>query len=78
MSWNHRLFQEPDTDGEPWLTIREIYYDDKGVPNGYTGDEIAANGNTVEEVRLQLERMLRCLELPILKAEDFTGNKDDL
>jgi hypothetical protein len=77
-TWNHRLFQEPDTDGEPWLTIREVHYDDAGEPALYTTDAMEPCGNTVESVRTDLERMLKCLDKPILTEADFKGNTDDI
>lgn len=76
MTWDYRLFKEPTPDGSPWLTFREVYYR-KGVPISYSANEIAAHGLTVEEVREQLQRMLRALDMPLVKAENFTGGKTE-
>jgi hypothetical protein len=61
---------------ESWFEICEVFYNDKKVPMGHTGG-IAVVGENVEELKITLNRMLKCLEDPVLKPEDFTGDLDD-
>lgn len=75
MIWNHRVFSQPDGDEGHYLTIREAYYAKKSdaVPNMWTSDGVRVGGSDLKEVRSTLERMLKCLSLPILEL-DKKGN----
>ena len=61
---------------DPWFEICEVFYNSKLEPMGHTGG-IAVVGESVEELKITLNRMLKCLEDPVLKPEDFTGELDD-
>lgn len=74
-TWNHRLIEYVDTDGEPWFAIHEVHYEDQR-PRAYTENPIAPTGSTIEQVRETLQRMLRCLDKPTLKETDFTQGSD--
>ena len=68
MVWNHRVFKETQPGGTPWYTIREVYYPKiGGKPDSWTADAIAAGGETVEELRDELQRMLRATEQPVIE-----------
>lgn len=69
MTWNHRVMKIENR-GETFLEIHEVYYDDQGRPNGYTTDPIAVTGETIDELRWVLNRMLECLDKDILTEED--------
>lgn len=73
--WNHRLVEVDDGDGDKLLLVCEVYYNDDGKPWSRTENASGATGANVDEVRLQLERMLKCLDRPILTDDDFV--KDD-
>lgn len=77
MSWNYRIMQLADPQGNPYWEIREVYYDETGRPNGYTDRgaiTLATEGDKpltpVEALRWQLQRMLEGLEKPILTPGD--------
>lgn len=70
MSWNYRIFKrihrnkylpEPETLYE----IRETYYDKDGNINGWaeTPDVI---GDSADELKGTLEKMLQCLDKPLV------------
>jgi len=68
--WNHRVINlSEENKGEPWFAICEVYYENK-LPWART-DAIAVSGESIEELKETLERMLRCLDNPILNKDDF-------
>ena len=62
--WNHRVVKHQDNHAI-WYQIHEVYYtDDK--PIGITQDAIAPLGETLEELKEELARMLKACDTPIL------------
>lgn len=74
MFWNHRVVDmSKDNDGEPWLEIQEVYYNEKGEPSAYCDPCIG--GESIDEIQIQIQRFTECLAQPILNAEkDFVGS----
>lgn len=77
MSWNHRVMRRTHSfksDGKEYsedcYEIHEVYYDDNDNIEGFTEDAIAPCGETIEELREELQRMLDCLDEPLLIYED--------
>jgi len=71
MTWNHRVvrrtWRKGEVDEEKEYAIHEAYYgrdDDGGI--SITADHKAPYGETVEELRETLQRMLRALDRPVL------------
>jgi hypothetical protein len=76
MYWNHRLVDlSEDNEGEPWLEIQEVYYNDKDEPCGYC--DPCVGGEDLNVLREQIERFAKCIEQPILKKTDFVGKLTD-
>ena len=76
MFWNHRVVDiSKDNDGEPLLSIQEVYYNDKGQPTGYCDPSFV--GNDMAELRKLAERWAECLNLPVLNAETDFNNPWD-
>jgi hypothetical protein len=77
MFWNHRVVDlSKENDGEPWLEIQEVYYNEEGKPSAY-GDP-CVGGESIDEIQIQIQRFTECLAQPILNAEkDFTGSLYD-
>ena len=75
MTWNHRVMRSVK-DGETNFTIREVFYDrpfddeDPGIW-GWTQDPIEPFGETLDELRTCLERMLACLDQPVLDEQEL-------
>lgn len=68
MTWDHRVYRQTLADGEIWFTIREAFYEgDSENPHSWTEDAIAPGGNTLRELRTELERMLRACDRPVLE-----------
>jgi hypothetical protein len=71
MVWNHRVVRREhdtlDPDDRFSYQIHEAYYEDGNrKPYAITLDPVAAYGSTVEELREELERMLRAVKHPVL------------
>lgn len=68
MTWNHRVVRRA-IDGEPFYGIHEAFYA-QGVdePNGWTEDPAAPVGETLDELRVELERMLAALDRPVIEG----------
>jgi hypothetical protein len=76
MHWNHRLVDlSKDNEGEPWIVIQEVYYNEKDEPCGYC--EPCLGGEDLAEVMQQVKRFSECLKYPILNAETDFNNKFD-
>ena len=70
MGWNHRLLAHKEGEGI-YLQIHEVYYDTKGVPNGYTDKGVTVGADDIEGIDWVLGKMKECLSKPILSVEDF-------
>ena len=70
MSWNHRVVKRTWIDAmdctEDRFGVHEAYCDDNGRVFAITEEPVAPCGETLEELRVEFERMQRCLEYPIL------------
>ncbi len=70
-TWNHRVIEYRDPDGSIWRMIHEVHYDDDGRPVAYTERGAEVVGEDADEMRRTLERMLACLDKPVLVEADF-------
>ena len=70
MTWNHRVFKTKLPTGEDWFDIRETYYGTGPKGISWTVEPCAPGGETIDELREELNRMLRALEYPILENVD--------
>lgn len=65
--WNYRIVRNGD-----YLGICEVYYTD-GKPDGYC--EATPGGDTIEELRQDLEYMCEALRLPVLDIDEIKGTQ---
>jgi len=65
MSWNHRILAHNEGD-EIYLEIHEVYYDENGLPNGYTSNPTTIGGEDVKSINWTLNKVLECTKKPIL------------
>lgn len=63
-SWDYRIREHREVDGTPHYEIVEVYYDDQGNPNGWA-EAAAPHGDSVSELRDDMESMLTALDRPI-------------
>ena len=75
MHWNHRVvdFTEENND-ESWVEICEVLYDKGHQPYLYTARGVGVVGETTEEIKDTLYKMLDALNKPVLMKADFNNN----
>jgi hypothetical protein len=70
-TWNHRFCVEAVPDGlggiEDYWSIREVYYNDKGEPDGYSTTAYAPSGATFIECADDACRMTSALGMPTFR-----------
>ena len=66
-TWNHRVvrFSQAEFDLPDWFAICEVFYDND-EPIAHTSEGVSVDGESIEELRATLQRMLDCLDKPIL------------
>lgn len=65
MTWNLRLVNLTESPDEPYIEVREVFYDQLGKPLGHT--TATMGGETKEEIKTYLEWALESLDKPVLK-----------
>jgi len=72
MHWNHRVVDlTAENDGEPLFAIREVHYEDNGMPTGH--GEPFVMSEDLKELGWVLDQMKAALDQPVLKPEDFNN-----
>lgn len=76
MAWNYRVVRKNVYMGktiapEVQFGIHETYYNDKDEPTAITTDHMRPYGETLEELKSDLEKMVAALDKPVLNWEDF-------
>ena len=66
-TWNYRVLERKDKKtGEKTYAIHEVYYNENGNPDGCTKNSIAPMGESLEELKGDIEYYLRALKKPVL------------
>ncbi len=80
MSWNYRIIYHPpykfmvgkkEFEEEEYLAIHEVYYDEHGIPEKWTIDEIMTGdtgSDSLVSLKWMLENMLKALDRKILQV----------
>jgi hypothetical protein len=68
-TWNHRVLKHEDKD-LPYYQIHEVYYED-GKPTSCTKDGVLTWGESLDDLKWQLQKMLEALDNPVLNYDDF-------
>ena len=64
--WDYRVVRKTTEDGDEWLGVQEVYYDDEtGEPMAHTMD-LEVVGDNISGLRTQLQSMLWCLDKEIV------------
>ena len=73
MTWNYRVVRRPDPDGTEHFYIHEAYYPNNTVEkaDSITMEAIGVHAEDIEGLRWVLEKMLACLDKPVLEYDDF-------
>ena len=66
MTWNLRVVDQSE-DGEDYLEVCEVYYDEIGIPMGYC--KAAMSGETIEDIQQYLMWALAALDQPVLSFD---------
>lgn len=80
MRWNYRVLRQvEDHHGQEhvFFGIHEVYYDESGRPTTCTMEQIAPFGETLDELRADVEMIAKALDLPVLDY-DSIGLKEDV
>lgn len=70
MSWNYRVVKKTQN-GETTYGIHECYYDENGNPSSITVEPMDPHGESIEELRDDLELMSLALTRPVLNFDDY-------
>jgi len=64
--WNYRVIKS-GTDTDTFFTVQEVYYGDGDAEKDYSHTlECTPGGQSVDEIKTQLGRMLKSLDKPVL------------
>jgi hypothetical protein len=64
--WNYRVIESEDV-----FRIHEVCYNSKGQITSFSEDPITPLGETMEELRGDLEYYMQALDRPVLKKEEI-------
>jgi hypothetical protein len=74
-TWNHRVVRATNSFGDVWFAIHEAHYRSSDtVPDMVSSDPLPVVGETIDDLRWTLERMLAALDLPVI---EFVPNPAD-
>ena len=75
--WDYRVVRKESADGsDEWYSIQEVYYNDETEKPMAHSIDLQIEGDTIAGMRTQLERMLECLDKPVVD-EVKTSLEDD-
>lgn len=74
MTWNYRMIEHTNRDGSSWFAIHEVYYNDLGVPQYCSEGPCSAHGEDTETLITDMQYMMKALNKPTLRYDDFTKN----
>lgn len=63
--WNYRVIKSKDGEDD-YYQVHSIYYNDNSEISAKSLHAAKAGGNTLEELRSDLQRMLEALDKPII------------
>ena len=63
--WDYRVVRQTSEDGDEWISVQEVYYDDDEKPMAHTID-LQVEGDNITDLRKTLQSMLWCLDKEIV------------
>lgn len=66
MTWNYRVIEDKEV-----FRIHEVYYNDTGEITAISEDPIVPEGETLEELKDDLEYYFAALKNPVLKKDEI-------
>lgn len=70
MTWNHRIIKKLDSLANVYYEIHEVYYDNRGNPDGWTEDPVTPYGTNLEDLHADLAYLLNALDKPVMEIVD--------
>jgi len=67
--WNYRICRETLDNGDLFFTLREVYYDDEGNPNGWTAEPVDFAGDSWKDVAEGISLASGCIGTAILDLD---------
>lgn len=74
MGWNYRILAH-EHNGEVYLQIHEVYYNENNIPDSYTEKAVPVGGEDLKSITWTLNKMLECRTKPILWAGEKFPNE---
>lgn len=68
MNWNYRVMRLVDGDGDVYMAVQEVYYEDS-KPTGYF--DASLQWNVGEDPLDTIAKMVKAFDQPVLTPEDF-------
>jgi|LakMenEpi03Aug12_release.lakeMendotaPanAssembly.Ray.scaffolds.fasta_scaffold3622744_1 hypothetical protein len=68
---NYRLVRKSTPSGENTFNIHEVFYSKHGNPEYCSGQQLKNSTDDINEIRTLLIKLLKALDKPVLKYEDF-------
>lgn len=70
--WNYRVVRSrSELENEYYYSIREVYYNDKNEIVGISSESQKPIGNSLEELQVNIERMLKACEKDVLIEDEI-------
>ena len=71
MAWNYRVIQHTDEKTDSvWFHIHTVFYSDSGKIESWIENPTTPIGDSVEDLKGELELIMAAWELPVLKPQD--------
>jgi hypothetical protein len=69
--WNYRVIKHT-FEGDDYYRVHSVYYENADTPIGVSKDSVHPHGDSVDELRADIELMLLAFSLPVLDyKKDF-------
>ncbi len=78
MTWNHRVIRKMVMEGQqeiPIFQIYEVYYNEDGEIDGWTMEPDCPMGETLEELKNDIQYNLKALDAPVLEEVVIDGKE---
>lgn len=73
MTWNYRVIRKEHESGDVTFQIHEVYYDDEGAIETWTANSVYPSGESLSELREDIEHFLAALDEPVLEECQENG-----
>lgn len=70
MTWDYRVIKR-DKDKNPSFAIHEVFYDEAGEIMTWTAEPVGVEGDSLKEVKDQLEYMRKDIKTPVLRLSEL-------